>query len=173
MIKFHVYDISSHRTDFIEMNRAYIDWIREKCLIYFKLDIVDTIGPIDEYIEKSMQEFESFVPPESIVYIISFDGKIAGMGGLKRNNEEMAEIKRMYVKPDFRGKGLGNAVMNKLIETAKEFGYSKLRLDTGPFMTTAHKVYKSAGFYEIEEYLEAEVPLILRYDWFFMEKILL
>ena len=51
-------------------------------------------------------------------------------------------------------------------------GYSKLRLDTGPFMTAAHRVYKSAGFYEIEEYPEAEVPPIIRYDWFFMEKTL-
>ena len=46
----------------------------------------------------------------------------------------------MYVKPEFRRKGLGNAIMNKLLENAKEFEYSKLRLDTGSFMTAAHKV---------------------------------
>ena len=58
------------------------------------------------------------------------------------------------------------------IESAKEFEYSKLRLDTGPFMTATRKVYKSTGFYEIEEYPEAEVPPIIIFDWFFMEKIL-
>ena len=154
------------------MNRAYLNWMRDKCLSYFELDMVDTIGPINDYVENSLLDFESLVPPQSIIYIVSFDGKIAGMGGLKRNNNEIAEIKRMYVKPDFRGKDLGNKIMNKLIETAKEFGYSKLRLDTGPISTVAHKVYKSAGFYEIEEYPEAEVPTIVRFDWFFMEKIL-
>ena len=73
---------------------------------------------------------------------------------------------------DFRGIGLGNAMMNKLLETTRAFEYSNLRLDTGPFMIAAHKVYKSAGFYEIEEYPEAEVPPIIRFDWYFMEKIL-
>jgi GNAT superfamily N-acetyltransferase len=172
MIKFHVYDKSSHRTSFIEMNKAYLNWMRDKCLSYFELDIVDTVGPINDYVENSLPDFESLVPPQSIIYIISFDDKIAGMGGLKRINTQIAEIKRMYVKPDFRGNDLGNKIINKLIETAKEFGYSKLRLDTGPISTIAHKVYKSAGFYEIEEYPEAEVPPIVRFDWFFMEKIL-
>ncbi|MHA1475697.1 MAG: GNAT family N-acetyltransferase [Promethearchaeota archaeon] len=172
MIKFHVYDRALHRTDFIEMNRSYLNWFRDECLRYFELDMVDTIGPIDEYVENSMKLFESFAPPESIVYMISIDTKIAGMAGLKKINKEFAEIKRMYVKPEFRGNGLGYATMNKLIETAKEFGYSKLRLDTGPFNTTAHRIYISSGFYEIEEYAEAEVPSIIRHDWFFMEKIL-
>ena len=45
MIKFHVYDKSSHRTDFIEMNRAYLNWIRDECFRYFKLDLIDSIGP--------------------------------------------------------------------------------------------------------------------------------
>nr|QEE16762.1 acetyltransferase [Candidatus Prometheoarchaeum syntrophicum] len=172
MIIFHVYDKSSHRTIFIELNKAYLNWMREECLRYFELDFVDALGPIDEYIENSLPEFESLVPPTGIVYIVSYNDKIAGMGGLKRINKEIAEIKRMYVKPDFRGKDLGNEIMSKLIETAKDFGYSKLRLDTGPISTVAHKVYKSAGFYEIEEYPEAEVPPIIRFDWFFMEKIL-
>ncbi len=172
MIKFHVYDRALHRTEFIEMNRSYLNWMRDKCLSYFELDMVDTIGPINNYVENSLPDFESLVPPESIIYIISFDGNIVGMGGLKRYNDDIAEIKRMYVKPDFRGKNLGTKMMNKLIETAKEFGYSKLRLDTGPISKVAQKVYKSAGFYEIEEYPEAEVPQIVRFDWNFMEKIL-
>ncbi|MCG3255888.1 MAG: GNAT family N-acetyltransferase [Candidatus Heimdallarchaeota archaeon] len=117
-----------------------------------------------------MPELESWVPPRGIIYIVFFDDKIAGMGGLKRNTADIAEIKRMYVKPDFRGKGLGKAIMNQLIGTAKNFGYSKLQLDTGPFMKAAHKIYKSAGFNEIEEYPKAEVPQEVRFDWFFMEK---
>lgn len=172
MIIFHVYDRALHRTEFIEMNRAYLNGIRDQILRYFGLDIVDTVGPINEYVENSMVEFESLVPPEGIVYIITFDGKIAGMGGLRRKNDNFAEINRMYVKPEFRSKGLGKASMNKLLDTAKEFGYTKLRLDTGPFIKPAQKVYKSAGFYEIEEYPEAEVPPIIRFDWFFMEKTL-
>lgn len=61
-----------------------------------------------------MPELESWVPPRGIIYIVFFDDKIAGMGGLKRNTADIAEIKRMYVKPDFRGKGLGKAIMNQL-----------------------------------------------------------
>ncbi len=70
MIKFHIYDKSSYRTDFIEMNRDYLNEIRDECLSYFNLDMVDTVGLIDDYVENSMPDFESLVPPE-VLYISS------------------------------------------------------------------------------------------------------
>ena len=172
MVKFLVYDPSIHRSDFIKMNIAYLNWIRDECLSYFTLDILDILGPIDKYVDNSLPVFESFRPPTSIVYILLYGDTIAGMGCLKQTTHEFSEIKRMYVKPGFRGKGLGKSIINKLLETASEFGHKKLRLDTGPFMQAAQNVYKNAGFYEIKEYPEAEVPQRIRFDWMFMEKIL-
>jgi GNAT superfamily N-acetyltransferase len=130
------------------------------------------VGPVDEYIKNTLPLFESFSPPESVVYILYYKKHIAGMGSIKRTSDEFSEIKRMYVKPKFRGKGIGRALMTKLLDTASEFGINKLRLDTGPFMKSAQKIYRKAGFYEIDKYPGAEGPENLEFNWIYMEKIL-
>jgi len=172
MIKFYTYDSSLHRTKFVEMNISYLNWLRDAYLEQFGLDMIDVIGHIDKYVQNSLPMLESMIPPESIIYVVSFYDEIVGMGGLRCITEDIVEVKRMYVKPEFRGKGLGKALLDKLLETAQNIGYSKIRLDTGVFMKAAQKVYQSAGFYEIEEYPESEVPKEVRHNWIYMEKIL-
>jgi ribosomal protein S18 acetylase RimI-like enzyme len=154
------------------MNKAYLNWLRDVYLEQFGLDMIDSIGPIDEYVQNSLPMLESMIPPESIIYLVSFKDETVGMGGLRKLTEDVVEVKRMYVKPEFRGKGLGKSLLEKLLETAKNCGYSKIRLDTGVFMEAAQKVYRSAGFYDIEEYPETEVPDEIRHNWIYMEKIL-
>ena len=172
MIEFQKYDSSLHRTEFVEMNEAYLNWLRDVYLEQFGLDMLDIIGSIDEYVQNSLPMLESLVPPQSIIYLVIFDDVIVGMGGLRKLTEDVVEVKRMYVKPEFRGKGLGKSLLVKLLETAKNCGYSKVCLDTGVFMKAAQKVYRSAGFYDIEEYPESEVPKEVRHNWIYMEKIL-
>lgn len=134
MINFLVYDRNIHRNDFIEMGMDYFNWIREECLEYFHLDFVDYFGPVDKYVMNSLPLFESFHPPDSVIYIIIFENSIAGMGGIKHTTDEFSEIKRIFIKPEFRGKGFGNLLMLKLVETAREFGHRKLRQDTNSDM---------------------------------------
>ncbi|MHA1447751.1 MAG: GNAT family N-acetyltransferase [Candidatus Heimdallarchaeaceae archaeon] len=172
MIKFHKYDSSLHRTEFVKMNISYLNWIRDVYLKKFGLDMLDVVGSIADYVQNSLPMLESLVPPQSIIYLVLFDDVIVGMGGLRKLTEDIVEVKRMYVKPEFRGKGLGKSLLEKLLETAKNWGYSKIRLDTGVFMEAAQKVYRSAGFYDIEEYPETEVPKEVRHNWIYMEKIL-
>ena len=172
MIIFQKYDSSLHRTEFVEMNEAYLNWLRDVYLEQFGLDMLDIIGSIDEYVQNSLPMLESLVPPQSIIYLVIFDDVIAGMGGLRKLTEDVVEVKRMYVKPEFRGKGLGKSLLDKLLETAKNCGYSKACLDTGVFMKAAQKVYRSAGFHDIDKYPETEVPKEVRHNWIYMEKIL-
>ena len=61
-------------------------------------------------------------------------------------------MKRLYVRPEFRGKRLGNILVEKIIADAKEIGYSYMLLDTLPFLQSAIRMYKKFGFYEIERY---------------------
>jgi len=77
------------------------------------------------------------------------------------------EMKRLYVKLNFRGKGLGQALSERLIEIAKSKGYDKMRLDTVPAMTAAIAMYRSLGFVEIEPYRANPIPGAL-----YMEKTL-
>ncbi|MCJ7631652.1 GNAT family N-acetyltransferase, partial [Candidatus Bathyarchaeota archaeon] len=81
-------------------------------------------------------------------------------------------IKRMYIRPAYRGKGYGKALLHQLLHKAKEFGYHSIYLDSPPFLTTAHHLYHSNGFIDREEYPETEVPQQLRSKWLFMEKTL-
>ena len=61
-------------------------------------------------------------------------------------------MKRLYVRPQFRGKHIGDQLIEKIIADAKEIGYSYMLLDTLPFLESAIYLYKKYGFYEIESY---------------------
>ena len=70
----------------------------------------------------------------------------------RKLNEKTAELKRMYVKPAYRGYRLGAEILQRSLEMAKELGYEKIRLDTLDSMAKAIALYKSSGFYQIPAY---------------------
>jgi GNAT superfamily N-acetyltransferase len=78
----------------------------------------------------------------------------------------------MYVRPHARNSGLGRALLNRLLEEARQVGYKRVRLDSARFMTSAHELYRSAGFHEIEAYEGSEIPQEFQNHWIFMEKLL-
>lgn len=90
--------------------------------------------------------------PWGRLYVAYCDGKLAGCIGLRKMNEEECEMKRLYVRPEFRGKHIGNELVRKIIEDAKEIGYSYMLLDTLPFLQSAIHMYREYGFYEIPSY---------------------
>lgn len=87
------------------------------------------------------------------LYVLYNEGQEAiGIGGYKRNSENTAEIKRIYVRDGFRKKGLGRALVVKLVSEARAQGFEKLILESARFMTEAYSLYKSMGFSEIPNY---------------------
>ena len=69
----------------------------------------------------------------------------------------VAEIKRMYLKPDARGRNIGRMMIDGLLDAARDLGCYEARLDSGWFMTDAHRLYRAAGFTECEPYPESEI----------------
>ena len=90
--------------------------------------------------------------PGGRLYIAFYDGKLAGCIGLRKIDERNCEMKRLYVRPAFRGKNIGSQLVWQILKDAKETGYSHMLLDTLPFFKSAVRLYKAFGFYEISSY---------------------
>jgi GNAT superfamily N-acetyltransferase len=165
------YEDSVHRAQFFELNVEYSTWVYDKYFTQHNIDIVSILGkPVQEFVETVIDNFTNIRSSEGITYVLEIDGKVEGMGALKKLEEGVGEIKRMYIRPEHQGKGYGKEMLNRLITKATELGYFTLRLETADFSTTAHHVYRSAGFKEIAEYTGGETPEWLRPYCIFMEK---
>lgn len=90
--------------------------------------------------------------PNGRLYLLYYDNNLAGCIGLRKLDNDSCEMKRLYVRSDFRGKQLGDYLVKRIISDAKKIGYKSILLDTIPFLLSAIKLYKKYGFYEIESY---------------------
>ena len=90
--------------------------------------------------------------PYGRLYLVYYNNEVAGCIGLKKIDKKNCEMKRLYVRPKFRGKQIGEQLIEKIIKAAKEIGYSYMLLDTLPFLKSAIRLYKKYGFYEISSY---------------------
>ncbi len=97
--------------------------------------------------------FDDFEPPAGGAFLVGReDGRPVAGGGLKRLEPSVAEIKRMYVTPDARGRGHARRLLAALENAARELGYERVRLDTGASQPHARALYETAGFQPIDDY---------------------
>jgi GNAT superfamily N-acetyltransferase len=98
-----------------------------------------------------------YAPPEGRILLATCGGDAAGCVAMKRLGEGLCEMKRFYVRPTFRGKGIGIALAQAIIEE-RQAGYRAMRLDTVPSMKSAIKIYESLGFKDTDPYVFNPVP---------------
>jgi GNAT superfamily N-acetyltransferase len=91
--------------------------------------------------------------PPGGAYLVGFDRDeaVAG-GGVRRLSDDVAEIKRMYVRPQFRSRGVARELLAALEDAAVALGYTAARLDTGPKQVHGLALYRSAGYLDVEPY---------------------
>ncbi len=93
-----------------------------------------------------------YAPPEGAIILAMHNDRLIGGVALKKLEEDICEMKRLYVKPEYRGQGIGLKLSELILEKAKKIGYKKMRLDTILWMKEAISIYKFLGFREIESY---------------------
>jgi GNAT superfamily N-acetyltransferase len=103
-----------------------------------------------------------YSPPHGRLLLAEFEGELAGCVALHKLEDEICEMKRLYLRPQFRGKGLGRALATRIIAEARDLGYSRLRLDTvESAMQDAVAMYLKLGFRKIDAYCENPMPSAL------------
>lgn len=93
-----------------------------------------------------------YVPPTGSLLLAAINKKIAGCVGVRKLDEQTCEMKRLYVRPQFRGGKTGRQLVEFVIEEAQQLGYRQMRLDTLPTMVRARTLYESLGFKRIAPY---------------------
>jgi ribosomal protein S18 acetylase RimI-like enzyme len=144
-------------------------------------DIATARGLFEEYaaslgIDLCFQGFEeelatlpgSYAPPDGRLLLARQGPEIAGCVALRRLEQNVCEMKRLYVRPAFRGLGVGRMLAEEIIREAGITGYHRMRLDTLPTMISARGLYRQLGFREIPPYranpVEGAVFLELQLD---------
>lgn len=86
------------------------------------------------------------------VILATHQGDLAGCGALKQLSNEAGELSRLYVRPAYRGRGIGKAILDAILASARARGFQSLSLETATFMTEAHSLYRSLGFQVTEPF---------------------
>ena len=95
--------------------------------------------------------------PHGRLYLLYVNDELAGCVGLRKLDEEKCELKRLYVRPRFRGEGYGQLLLERIMGDAKRIGYKYMYLDTLPFLRKAIGMYRRRGFVEIERYNDSPI----------------
>ena len=138
--------------------REYVGWIANRIALDFRV-CLDT-HTIERHHATIRLEMPSLLSPRGRLLLASRGHEYVGVGALKPVDATTAELKRMYVRPEARGEGVGRALLERLIEDARAEGYHVVHLETLVFMDEAHALYRSLGFVETEVFDKSEAALV-------------
>ena len=127
----------------------YLRWVGDIATRQYGLQF-----DIDAMLASDIDDRAKFYPPTGRMYLVRHAGADVGVGCLKRLPSGLGEIQRMYVQPHVRGVGAGRALVQRLLQDARDLGYPRVRLESLKALSAAHNLYRSVGFVEIPPYAD-------------------
>jgi GNAT superfamily N-acetyltransferase len=137
--------------------RTFVAWHRERHVA--DRDLIDRYFDAAEFERELAGLPGRYGPPGGQLLLASCDGEAAGCVALKRLDDDACEMKRMYVDARFRGRGVGAALGERVLDGARSLGYRRMRLDTSIRQAEALGLYERMGFTEIEPYYDVAEEL--------------
>ena len=128
-----------------ELFHEYAAWLQfDLCFQNFSQELAELPG--------------KYAPNSGRLLLAYVDDKLAGCIALRKLDDETCEMKRLFTRPEFRGKGLGRLLIQRILEEARTIGYKRMRLDTLPGrMDSAIRLYESFGFTDVPPYYNSPV----------------
>lgn len=138
----------------ISLTQEYVTWMVDEIQQHYpELDLNEFTSE-HEYDNVRKKFPGEHVPPDGCLLLAMQDGMACGCIGLGRLTATICEMRTLYVRPSYRGGGVGKLLADECLNQARALGYSAVRLDTLGFMEGAQHLYRSMGFYDIEPYLD-------------------
>jgi ribosomal protein S18 acetylase RimI-like enzyme len=142
------YRKASTPADFEKGKQLFLQYIQS-------LNFALTFQDVDRELAEIAIEYNA---PTGALLLAFENDKAIACAGVRKIDDTKAELKRMFVDPNYRGLQLGQQILEQSLVEAKLLGYTFIRLDTVPNMLSAIKLYKAAGFYDIEAYRFNPIP---------------
>jgi GNAT superfamily N-acetyltransferase len=152
-----------------ELLAEYFEYLRTD--VDTALADLNDAPPLAGYREELAGLPGKYASPDGRLLLAQYDGAIAGCVAFQRITEDICEVKRLWTRPEFRGKKIGRALVERLIEEAREVGYTSMILSTVDILKEAQSLYRSLGFELTAPYFDG--PEELMAHEIFMKLILL
>jgi GNAT superfamily N-acetyltransferase len=162
---FFIADKTRHSNQIREIFWEYLQWVNPRIFQEYGVDF-----DIQTLLEHDMLDLDKFMPPPGRLLLGYPEDRPGGIACLKTLDEGIGEIKRMYVRPEYRRQGLGRSLLQGILHEVSLLGYQTIRLDSARFMQDAHRLYRAFGFIDIASYAGSEIPVDYQKNWVFMEK---